>query len=95
MDLTPGPLALLVVHGKFCLLMNKKVSAWVISMFGLMLLDNLSNSRYFSLLRVGKAVTADQAAPYSKNRDSLLHSSSVNILISTSTVVVQEALGKA
>ena len=24
MDLTLGPLALLVVHGKFCLLMNKK-----------------------------------------------------------------------
>ena len=38
MDLTLGPLALLVVNGKFCLLMNKKVSAWVISMFGLMLL---------------------------------------------------------
>ena len=28
MDLTLGPLALLVVHGKFCLLMNKKVSTW-------------------------------------------------------------------
>ena len=38
MNLTLGPLALLVVHGKFCLLMNKKVSTWVISMFGLMLL---------------------------------------------------------
>ena len=38
MDLTLGPLALLVVHGKFCLLMNKKVSTWFISMFGLMLL---------------------------------------------------------
>ena len=38
MDLTLCPLALLVVHGKFCLLMNKKVTTWVISMFGLMLL---------------------------------------------------------
>ena len=38
MDLTLGPLTLLVVHGKFCLLINKKVSIWVISMFGLMLL---------------------------------------------------------
>ena len=38
MDLTLGPLALLVVHEKFCLLMNKKVSTRVISMFGLMLL---------------------------------------------------------
>ena len=38
MDLTPGLLALLVVHGEFCLLMNKKVSTWVIFMFGLMLL---------------------------------------------------------
>ena len=36
MDLTLGPLASLLVHGKFCLLMNKKVSSWVISMFGLM-----------------------------------------------------------
>ena len=27
------PLALLVVHGKFCLLMNKKVSTWVIGIF--------------------------------------------------------------
>ena len=62
MDLIRGPLALLVLHGKFCLLMNKKVSTWVISMFGLMLLDNPRNSRYFSLLRVEKAVIADQAA---------------------------------
>ena len=38
MDLTLGPLALLVVLGKFCLSMNKKVSTWVISMFCLMLL---------------------------------------------------------
>ena len=40
MDLTLGLLALLAswLHGKFCLLINKKVSTWVISMFGLMLL---------------------------------------------------------
>ena len=38
MDLTISPFVLLVVHGKFSLLMNKKVSTWVISMFGLMLL---------------------------------------------------------
>ena len=48
MDLTLDSLALLVVHGKFYLLMNKKVSTWVISMFGLMLLDNLRNSRNIS-----------------------------------------------
>ena len=54
-----GPLALLVVHGKLCLLMSKKVSTWVVSMFGLMLLGQ--PQEYFSLLRVEKAVTADQA----------------------------------
>ena len=38
MDLTLGPLASLVVRGKFCLLMNKKVFTWFIFKFGLMLL---------------------------------------------------------
>ena len=51
MDLTLGPLALLVVHRKlYAMLMT-----WCF-------LDNPRNSRYFSLLKVEKAVTADQAA---------------------------------
>ena len=42
MDFTLDPLALFVVHEKFCLLMNKKVPTWVISMFGMMLLRTTS-----------------------------------------------------
>ena len=33
MDLKLGPFALLMVHGRFCLLMNKKVYTWVVRIY--------------------------------------------------------------
>ena len=55
MDLSLGPLALLVVHGKFCLLMNKKVSTWVISVFGLMLLGQPQGQQVLFTFEGGKS----------------------------------------
>ena len=63
MDLTLGPLALLVVHGKFCLLMNKKVSTWgyiYVWPDASWTTSAIASTSHFWGLE--KAVTADQAA---------------------------------